>query len=168
MAGRGWLIRWIHVIIARLDPAAIEAAGDYDATKRRVKGSRPFGARGPKANGRKELAEITVRAQPEVLNINRMKQGPAGDVPDFRTTFVVHYRDLERNGLVDVATGQPLLGNRDRIARLETRRGKVLRVFTSPEVFITEARDGNGWLGYDRNILLLITDDRPKGVETAG
>lgn len=168
MAGRGWLIRWINVFIARLDPASIEGAGDYDATKRRVKGGRPFGARGGLVTGRKELAEITVRAQVEVLNINRQTQGPAGDVPDYRTTFIAHYRRLEAAGLVDAATGLPLIRNRDRIVRMENRYGKVLRVFTAPEVFITETRDGNGWLGYDRNLLLLITDDRPRGVETAG
>ena len=168
MGGRGWLIRWVYVFIARLDPASIDAAGDYDATKRRVKTSRPFGARGPRVSGRKELAEVRIRAQVEVLNINRQTQGPAGDVPDYRTTFVAHYRDLERASLVDTATGQALIGNRDRIVRMENRWGKVLRVFDNPEVFITETRDGNGWLGFDRNLLLLITDDRPRSVETAG
>ena len=162
------LLRWVHVTIARLDPAAIEAAGDYDSTKRRVKDARPFGARGPKTEGRRELADIMVRAQVEVINLNKLNQGPAGNVPDYRTMFVVHYRDLERNGLVDTVTGRPAINNNDRIVRMQTRYGKVLRVFEDPQVFITETRDGNGWLGYDRNLLLLITNDRPKGVETAG
>ncbi len=168
MAGRGWLLRWVNVVIARLDPASIESAGDYDPTKRRVRDARPFGARGPKTEGRVELADITIRAQVEMINLNRQTQGPAGDVPDYRTMFVAHYRDLERASLVDAATGEPLIHNRDRIVRMETRYGKMLRVFSSPNVYITEARDGNGWLGYDRNLLLLITDDRPKGVEVAG
>lgn len=167
MAGRGFLIRPVNVVIARLDPAAIEAAGDYDTSKRSVKGARPFGARGPKQQGRRELDAITIKAQVEVMNINKMNQGPGGDVPDYRTVFVAHYRDLERAGLVD-ENGVALIGNRDRIVRMETKFGKPIRTFANPQVFVTEARDGNGWNGYDRNLLLLVTDDRPKGRESVG
>lgn len=163
MGYRGRLLFPMLIGFARSDPPN----ADQDANKQQVKTSRPFGARGPRTLGRAELPEVQVEAQVEVFNINAQRIGPAGDVPDYRTAFVCHYEDLEVEGLVDAATGKPLLQPGTRVTAIYTLDGDVERLFDSPQVFVTEARDlGYGFDGR-RNLLMLITDDRPQGLTTA-
>lgn len=162
---RGKLVHPFLVAFCRLDTAAIEAASGYDEDFHTTTTARPFGARGARQKSRQELAEVRIRCQVEVININRQAVGPAGNVPDYRTSFVCHYHDLERASLVDAATGKPLIRPSDRVDAIYTTRGVLVRKLVDPQVFVTESRDLAYGLGGRRNLLMLITDDRPQGVE---
>lgn len=161
---RGRLIFAFEVEIARLDKAATRAADGYDDTLRAVRAERPQGARGPRQKARKELPTIRLRCQVEEATVDAQRQGPGGNVPETRIAYVVHFKQLEELGLVDTATGKPLVGPNDRIVALYTKHGVLERTFD--QIFVTEARGGSYSLGHRRNLLTLISSERPQGLET--
>lgn len=167
MSFRGRLIFAFLVEIARLDRDAIRAADGYDDTLRAVRTRRPQGARGPREKARKELPLIRLRCQVEEAAIDAQRQGPGGNVPETRVVYVVHFKELEEKGLVDAESGKPLVGPNDRIVALYTKHGVLERTFGPPDVFITEARGGSYSLGHRRNLLQLISSERPRGLEVA-
>jgi hypothetical protein len=164
---RGRLIFPFLVGIARLDRDATRAADGYNDTLRSVTTDRPQGARGPREKLRQELPEVRVKCQVEEAVVNAQRQGPGGNVPETRVTYVAHFKDLEIAGLVDADSGKPLVGPNDRITALYTRHGVLERTFERPQVFITEARGGSYSLGHRRNLLFLISSERPQGLEAA-
>lgn len=162
---RGRLICPIKIGIARIDTTTIESEQGYDPEFRTPVLSKKFGARGARENARRELAEIRLPAQSEIIDFNKMMQGPGGDVPDYRVTYVLFYPDLEKAGLVDATTGKPLIGKNDRItAKYRKRNEALIRVFENPQVFVTGVADAGEGFDGRTNLLLLITDDRPQGL----
>jgi hypothetical protein len=116
---------------------------------------------------RRELPPVQVRCQVEPQVDEDQVQAPAGNVPRSRLGLIFHFRDLERQGLVDAATGEALLRPGDRLVALYDLQGRPVQVVrTPPGLYITEARA----LGFGlsrrrprRNLLLCVLEDRPQG-----
>lgn len=162
---RGRLICPIKIGIARIDTATIESESGYDPVFKTPLKSKPFGARGPREGSRRELAEILLPAQSEILDFNKMRQGPSGDVPDYRVSYVLFRPHLEKLGLIDSTTGKPLIGKNDRItAKYKKRDESLIRTFEDPQVFVTEVADAGEGFDGQTNLLILVTDDRPLGL----
>lgn len=165
---RGRLICPIKIGVARIDTATIESNNDYDSVFKTPVVRKTFGARGEREQGRREHPEIILQAQSEIVDFNKMQQGPNGNVPDYRVSYVLWRPSLEALGLIDTATGKPLVGINDRItAKYRKRDEALLRVFDSPEIFVTAAVDAGEGFDGRTNLLILVTNDRPLGLAEA-
>lgn len=164
---RGRLIFPFVAVLARVDPAAIEAAG-------------PGGAEGfdddfleptNEAVGdavvpiRRELAELRLRAQIEPGTFVQLRRLLAGFAPEAEMTLTLHMPELEDAGLVG-ADGWPTLRAGDRLARIEDEDGvTVLEIADPPGIYLdTMTPDSFGLLGSKRpNLLICALTDRPQG-----
>lgn len=165
---RGRLIRPLYVDLQVLDKAASAGARDDDFREHDI--TRPFGERGGvtstgRVSGLVYQDAVRVKAQVEVTNINRRSGSQAGNVPDYRTAFVAHYAELETLGLVDATTGKPILEGAKVVGMYRLTNGAVERLFDDPPVHVVELRDVGIGLGGRRNLLMMVTDDRPQGLE---
>ena len=157
MATRGRLIAPIMIGIRRLDRTNTVV----DDPMRAPVVTRPLGERGSRKVGRVELpTEIKIRAQFEPLRENDMRQGPAGNVPEYDSTFILHFRDLEARGLVDATTGRAVFLPNDRVESLYDRQGKLVRTYDNPQLFIVKVEDRGIGQGGKRNLCLLRVADR--------
>lgn len=162
---RGRLLCPIKIGVARIDTATTEANTDFDSVFMTPKVKKTFGARGAREKGRREFVEVKLLAQSEIIDFNKMQQGPGGNVPDYRVSYIVHYKQLEDLGLIDATTQKPLIGINDRIvAKYHNRSEALLRAFTNPEIFVVAAVDAGEGFDGRTNLLVLVTSDRPQGL----
>lgn len=168
MLGRGRLLNPIIAVIRRLDTTTTESTSGYDSRFRSVKTSYPAGPEKERVRARVELPEIRLKCQVEVFDVDKMQQGPAGNVSQHRMILVFHFKDLEAANLVD-ATGKALLHVTDRLAELRNNKcGQgLIRAFNDPQLFATESRGQAYGFGYQRNLLLVTFEDRPQGLPRA-
>jgi hypothetical protein len=151
---RGRIIFPFVAELARLDPTATPYDAEFEEPQ-------PPGARG-------ELPLVRVRCQVESAEYEAVRLAAAGNVPRSRLTLVFHFRDLERQGLVDPSTSDALLLPGDRLAGLYDVLGHLVQaVRTPPGLYLVEARPvGFGLLRRRprRNLLLSTFHDRPQGL----
>lgn len=160
---RGRLIRPMLVDFEMVDQSATAPAQDDDFSSPRAE--RPFGAGGSRVTGVKYQAAVRLHAQVEVINFNAQRVAGGGNAPDYRTAFVVHFKELEDEGLVDAATGRSLLVAGTRVAGIYTIDGELERLLDDPPVIVVEPREIGFGLGGRRNLLMLVTNDRPQGLK---
>lgn len=114
---------------------------------------------------RREHPPIRVPCQVEPEALEAVRMTLAGNAPRSSLDLVFHFRDLERLGLVDAATGTTLIRPNDRLGALYTRDGLLVEtVRTPPGLYVTEARPSG--YGLDRrrprrNLLIVSLQDRP-------
>lgn len=130
------------------EPVLVDADGDGTAE--------PF---------RRERPPLRVPCQvePEALEVLRMTM--SGNTPRSSLDLVFHFRDLERLGLVDAASGDAIVRPGDRLGALLSLDGALVQtVRTPPGLYVSEARP----LGFGlhrrrprRNLLLVSFQDRP-------
>jgi len=115
---------------------------------------------------RSELPPVRIPCQVEPQTFEQLRMSPSGRAPRTSLELVMHFRDLERLGLVE-ASGRARIGPGDRLAAIHTLDGElVLPVQTPPGLFVTEARPtgfGLGLGGARRNLLLVTFSDRAAG-----
>lgn len=113
---------------------------------------------------RREHPPIRVPCQVEPEALEALRMGPSGNTPRSSLDLVFHFRDLERLGLVDVASGDALIRPSDRLGALYTVDGRLLQaVRTPPGLYVTEARTIGFGLNRrrpSRNLLLVSFQDR--------
>lgn len=110
---------------------------------------------------------VQVRAQIEPDQFERLNALLSGDSPRARFAIVCHFRDLERDGLVDATTGAALLRKRDRITRILTTKGALVRTIPNPPgLFCVEVQDRGFGPGGMRNLLLLSFEARDTSTES--
>ena len=94
-----------------------------------------------------------------------MRMATSGNTPRSSFDLVFHFRDLERLGLVDAASGDALIRPSDRLGALYARDGALVqgRAHASRSLYVTEARP----IGFglhrrrpNRNLLLVSFQDR--------
>lgn len=159
---RGRLICPFICEIVRLDTAATEAADGYDHVFKVPKPKLDAG--GAYTNERREKIAIKVPCQVEVGSFDQQRMTPSGNDSDGRMTFVLHFRDLERLGLVDPTTGDALIRINDRIVNVyDKRTGALVQKLPGDGVHVTEAQPTFG-LGSRRNLLVLTCSSRPASV----
>jgi hypothetical protein len=118
-------------------------------------------------DGRAEMAQTLIPAQIEDDFFEEVQMVATGDSPDTEYYVVHHFRDLERLGLVDAATGNALAPKKgDRLEAVYDKRGVV--VFTPPNppgMYVDEVTPEMG-LGRRRNLLIVKLVDRETGVRS--
>jgi len=113
---------------------------------------------------RREYPPVRVPCQVEPEAFDALRMAPPGNTPRSSFDLVLHFKDLERLGLVDAATGDALIRQSDRLGALYARDGQLVQaVRTPPGLYVTEARP----IGFglcrrrpSRNLLLVSFEDR--------
>ena len=158
---RGRLIFPFIADVARLDAAATDAAIDPDFKEPRLVDGNDDGV--PDAK-RSELPIISIPCQVEPKRSDELTMMPAGDSPKSEVTLVFHFRDLERLGLVDQATGTAKIVPSDRLDAIRDSGGALVqKVLTPPGLYVTEALPRGFGLGRrpKRNLLVTRFESRP-------
>jgi hypothetical protein len=113
---------------------------------------------------RREYPPVRVPCQVEPEALEALRMATSGNTPRSSFDLVFHYKDLERLGLVDVATGDALIRPSDRLGALYALDGRLVQaVRTPPGLYVTEARP----IGFglcrrrpSRNLLRVSFQDR--------
>jgi len=176
---RGRLIFPFLAEIARLDTAA--TAADPDGPSQPLTSGYDFDFREPRkipnltvvpaepdsTDARVESGTIDVKVQVEPAFFEALDQLFAGVSPDSKMALVAHYKNLEADGLVDAATGEPLIRTNDRLVAIKRTNGELVRrIRNPPGLFITELRDIGHGLSVSnphRNLLLMTFEERRQG-----
>ena len=171
---RGRLINPFLAELVRLDTVATAAdpdgpgplASGYDPDFKETVMVPAAGERG--VDARKEMAAIRAPCQVEVGIFEALQQLASGNSPDSKVTLVFHFRDLERMGLVDVASGDALIRVNDRLVAIHALAGGLVQsVRTPPGLYATEVQPQSFGLGLCRNLLLVTFEERELGVRGA-
>lgn len=132
-----------------MDPDFLEPVPQDDA------GSDPF--------ARPELPPVRLPCQVEPQRVERLRHHAGANAPASTVVLILHFKDLERQGLVS-PTGQALLQPSDRLGALYDRHGTLVQTIrTPPGLYLTEARPLGFGLGRGRarrNLLHLTFEAR--------
>jgi len=170
---RGRLINPFLAEIARLDTSA--TAADPDGPGPLVSGYDPdfretvvLDDASARRDARREMPPVLVPCQVEVGAFEALQQLAAGNSPNSQVTLVFHFRDLERMGLVDPATGDALLRINDRLVAIHDAAGNLIQaVRTPPGLYVTEVQPQSFGMGQHRNLLLVRYEERELGARGA-
>lgn len=167
---RGRLINPFLAELARLDTAGTAADPDgagpldsgYDDDFREVSRNAVTGA-----SYRAELPAILIPCQVEVSTFDQLQQLSSGNAPNARISLVFHFADLERLGLVDGTTGEPLIRNNDRLVSIRKCIDESLVQSIDAlrgGLYITEVQPQSfGLSGGERNLLIATFEEREQG-----
>jgi hypothetical protein len=156
--GRGRLQYSFLAALRVLDTEATADAGNYDPEFREAKRVADGSWEG--AAGRQESAEIRVRCQIEDADFERLNPMVGGFEHEHKINLVFHFRDLERAGLVDTATGQATLRVEARLTAIYDLAGNIQQAMPGDGLHCVEARPIGYGLGRRLNLLLLVFEDR--------
>lgn len=110
----------------------------------------------PCALPRHELPPVRVPCQVEPKTADELHLGPTGDSPKTEISLVFHFRDLDRLGLVDPATGTALIRPNDRLVAIWDAEGRCVESFPHPPgTFVVQAQPRGFGLGRRCNLLLV-------------
>jgi hypothetical protein len=170
---RGQLIFKFLAEIHRLDPAAM-AARDPDGPGPLESGYDPDFKEpvlidedddGVGEAWRLELPAVRVPCQVEPEAFEAIRMTGSGNAPRSSLDLVFHFKDLERLGLVDGATGDALIRPGDRLGAIYDLAGSLVQaVRTPPGLYVTEAKPVGFGLNRRRprrNLLVVSLEDRP-------
>ncbi len=113
---------------------------------------------------RAEHPPVRVPCQVDTKVFEELRMLASGNAPRSRIDLVLHFKDLERLGLVDAGTGDALVRPGDRLGALYDKAGALVQaVRTPPGLYVTEARPIG--FGLDRarprrNLLMVAFEDR--------
>ncbi len=117
------------------------------------------------ADARREQPPIRIPCQVEVGTFEALQQLASGNSPNSKVTLVFHFRELERMGLVDAATGDALLRVNDRLVAIRDLAGNLVQAIrTPPGLYATEVQPQSFGLGLCRNLLLVTFEERELGL----
>jgi len=121
---------------------------------------------------RQEFPPVRVPCQVDTKVFDELRMLASGNAPRSRLDLVFHFKDLERMGLVDAASGDALIRSGDRLAAIRDLCGDLVQeVRTPPGLYVTEARPIGFGLNMQRprrNLLLVAFEDRQQAVGRAG
>jgi hypothetical protein len=144
--------------LRQLDTEATATAGSMDDEFREVKRVADGSWEG--ASGRQEGAEVRVRCQVEDGEFERLDPMTGGFEHQGKLALVCHFRDLERAGLVEAATGVATLRATCRLTAIYDLHGNIQQAMPGQGLHCTEARPLSYGLGMKLNLLLLVFEDR--------
>jgi hypothetical protein len=161
--GRGRLIYKVTAELARLDSATIESDGNYDDAFREATSIDTDGD-GIGNPTRKELASIKLHCQFEDGAWEALEAHAMGVDPESDIGLVFHFRQLEKEGLVN-SDGSPNIAIGDRLVAIYNKRGstKIHDVPSERPLYVTEARPmsyGMSLRNPQRNLLLVKFGER--------
>lgn len=163
---RGRLIFPYRVVVARVDPVAIEAAGPGGADGFDDVWRTPIleASGETSAPVRRELDPITFEAQVEPGIFADLRRLMAGFAPEGELVITAFMSDFEDAGLIE-PDGSPSLRPGDRVVRFEDRDGEtVLSIADPPGLYIENANPESwGLTGAHRaNLVIIRLTDRPQ------
>ena len=107
---------------------------------------------------------MRVPCQVDTKVFEELRMLASGNAPRSRIDLVLHFKDLERLGLVDAGTGDALVRPGDRLGALYDKAGALVQaVRTPPGLYVTEARPigfGLDMARPRRNLLMVAFEDR--------
>lgn len=161
---RGRLIFPFLVGYRPLDLSATETAGyDYEFREPALDDDgTQFGA-----STRREAAEVRIKAQIEPEMLDSLRMFASGDTPESEFVLIHHFKDLERDGLVD-GDGNPAIKKGDRVQaiyKMPPSSAKVLDVPAEPGLYVMEVTPRGFGFVTDRNLLKVTLVGRDTGVE---
>lgn len=162
MGYRGRLIQPFLADIRRLDTEATAAAksgAGYDPDFKEPARVAPTSGEGAGTSTRREKAELLLPCQVEMGSAEKLRQFFAGANPSSNLVLVLHFRDLERAGLVDSA-GNATLRVGDRLASIRDSRTKNVVWTPREELYCVEVQPNAFGIGRGRNLLFLFFQDR--------
>ncbi len=113
---------------------------------------------------RLEHVPVRVPCQVEPEAFDALRVFASGNAPRSRIDLVLHFRDLERLGLIDESTGDALVRPGDRLGALFDVEGALVQAIrTPPGLHVIEARPlgfGLGRARPQRNLLLVSFGER--------
>jgi hypothetical protein len=114
---------------------------------------------------RVEHPAVLIPCQIEPATFEALRMFPAGNAAASAFVLVMHFKDLEKLGLVDAETGDAHIRPGDRLAAIYDRAGGFIQsIRTPPGLYVTEARIAGFGMGLTRprrNLLLVQFSDRP-------
>jgi hypothetical protein len=120
---------------------------------------------------RREHPSVRVPCQVEPQAFEELRMFAAGNAPRSAIDLVLHFRDLERLGLVDRDTGDALVRPGDRLGAIYDLAGALVQaVRTPPGLYVVEARPTGFGLGMARprrNLLIVSLSDRQQAAGRA-
>lgn len=128
---RGRLIQKFLAKIARLDTAAIETAGNYDADFRELLMADSVGD-GVGQPARLEHEAITVPVQIAPNTWESLQATDVGNAPNTEIVLYFHFRDLELLSLLDPVSGDALIRVGDRLVEIQDRTGVLIQSIRTP------------------------------------
>jgi len=109
----------------------------------------------------------TFKCQIEDKEMEALRQVLGGTSPDSAITLVMHFKDLEKVGLVD-DNGRATIRKNDRLAKIFNKKGKLIMVVPDPPgLYVTSATDAGFGIGPFRNLLIVKFDEREQGVQSS-
>ena len=116
---------------------------------------------------RAEHPPVRVPCQVDTRTFEELRMLASGNAPRSQLDLVFHFKDLERLGLVDAASGDALIRPGDRLAAIYDKAGALVQaVRTPPGLYVTEARPIGFGLGLSRprrNLLVATFEPRQQG-----
>jgi hypothetical protein len=117
-------------------------------------------------SARVESAEIQIPAQIEPQMFERLEMILGGEAPTSKFAVALHFKYLERNGLVD-ASGNPTIRKNDRLSRILTIRQQLVEEIKNPPgLFVHQVQSRSFGLGVNRNLCLVIFEDRKQSARS--
>jgi len=115
---------------------------------------------------REEHAPVRIPCQVEPEVFDQLRMLASGNAPRSNIDLVFHFKDLERLGLVDPASGDALVRPGDRLSALYDKAEELVQqIQTPPGLYVSEARPigfGLNRARPRRNLLLVSFSDRPR------
>ena len=116
---------------------------------------------------RAEHPPVRLPCQVDTKAFEELRMLASGNAPRSQLDLVFHFKDLERLGLVDTASGDALIRPGDRLAAIYDKAGALVQaVRTPPGLYVTEARPIGFGLGLSRprrNLLHVTFGARQQG-----
>lgn len=156
---RGRLLFRFLAEVAQVDTAATEAAGGYSPVFKEPRVSYTGNTRAVARVERK----IRIPCQVETTKTDDLRETPTGNAPQTMFRVVLHFRDLEKGGLVD-ALGRAKFRVNDRIAGIYRLNGEVQHIYEDPPgAYVTQVEPVGFGFGGHRNLVVLWCEDRSRG-----
>jgi hypothetical protein len=182
LGGRLIFPQWAAIL--RLDPAATASpitGGQHPIFREPIPSYTPTPGTSVAVRGdtRRYMPPVFIQTQIERYTYRQFRMGGGGDVPDSKLTLVMLATDLKRLGLLDPATGNPLLKIDDRClgtwascsaakVAVEALLSPAQGAIDPPGFWATEIKPGGEGLGGSRNLIVMSFDDREHGVVRSG
>jgi hypothetical protein len=116
---------------------------------------------------RVEHPSVRVPCQVDTKAIEELRMFASGNAPRVTVDLVFHFKNLEKLGLVDAATGDALLRPGDRLSGIFDLCGSLIQaVRTPPGLYVTKTAPFGFGLNLakpSRNLLLVTFEDRIQG-----
>jgi hypothetical protein len=162
MAYRGRLIFPFLIEIAPIDIAASAASSGYDPDFR----ERVVQATGDRIGDSRRVEGALYKIPGQFYSTDsfrRISMAGTGNLDNSGFTVLVHFKDLEAQGLIDTSTQTSLLKVGDRLNAVYRMDGVLVQTVPASGVFITEAQPIFGLNGF-RNLLECTFKSRDAGL----